>query len=330
MNIDSFRSPTYLDCWFLSGATASGKTRVGLELAERLNAEIVALDSMTVYRHMDIGTAKPEPSERGRVPHHMIDIINPDQDFSIAAYVAAVQLVVSGIRGRGKEVLFVGGTPLYLKALLRGIFVGPPADWEFRQSVLAEVAEIGTTALMERLRQVDPLTASKLPANDVRRLIRALEVYKLTGQPISHWQTHFDEGEAAAKCRVFVLQWPRPQLHARIETRVEGMFRAGLLDEVEHLRDQFPRLSRTATQAVGYREVLQHLSEGTPLQDAKLQVTRRTRQFAKRQETWFRGISECRFVPCDEQRSSAELARDIAETGLANGSAAFFGGEHEN
>jgi tRNA dimethylallyltransferase len=308
-------STTYLDCWFLTGATASGKTQVGMELARLLNAEIVALDSMTIYREMDIGTAKPSLQDRSRVPHHLIDIVNPDEEYSLAAYVEDVAGVVREIRGRGRQPLFVGGTPLYLKSLLRGIFRGPPADWGFRQAIRAEIDELGVQPLYERLQMVDPLSAAKLPPNDVRRIVRALEVYKLTGQPISHWQSQFEEGVEASKCRVFVLRWPRPELHERINRRVEQMFGGGLLEEVRALREKYGGLSRTAAQAVGYLEVLEHLEHKTTLDRVRSRVAGRTRQFAKRQETWFRGLSECRFIECRTELEAPRIAEEILRSG---------------
>jgi tRNA dimethylallyltransferase len=212
-------------------------------------------------------------------------------------------------------VLFVGGTPLYLKALLRGVDTGPPPDWEFREQVAAEVAEVGVEALHARLAQVDPLAAAKLHPHDQRRIIRALEVYKATHQPLSHRQTHFERGKPAAQTRVFVLHWPRPQLHRRIEARVERMFDIGLVDEARGLIERHPQLSRTALQAVGYRESFALLRGEALLPDTIEQVKIRTRRFARRQETWFRSLSECRVVTLDETSDSPTIARQIAEQG---------------
>lgn len=296
------------DCWFLSGPTASGKTAIGLELAEQLNAEIVSMDSMAIYRGMDIGTAKPTHAERSRIPHHLTDIVDPDKEYSLASYIEAARESVAEIRQRGKEVLFVGGTPLYLKALLRGIFDGPPADWDFREQVQADIDQSGVAELHERLKQVDPLSASKLPPGDVRRIIRALEVYKLTGRPISHWQMQFDEGAPAESGRVFVLQWPRELLHRRIADRVDDMLARGLISEIQELKVKYASLSRTASQAVGYREGLAHLELGTDLETTIEKIKTRTRRFAKRQGTWFRSLSECRMI----DRSAHTDAKAVA------------------
>jgi tRNA dimethylallyltransferase len=301
-------------CWYLTGPTAAGKTRVGLELARRLNAEILSLDSMAIYRGMDIGTAKPTRAERAEVPHHLIDIVDPDQEYSLAQYVAAAEAAAADVRRRGREVLFVGGTPLYLKALLRGIFDGPPADWDFRKQVEEEADRVGTAALHERLGQVDPLTAARLHPHDRRRIIRALEVYRLTGKPISHLQTQFDEGRLPEDCRVFVLDWPRDALYRRIETRVDQMMEIGLVAEVQRLTARYTTLSRTAAQAAGYREVIQHLSGEYPLEEAVQKIRTRTRQLAKRQGTWFRSLQECRRVEQTDEKDPRNVAQEILVT----------------
>ncbi|MCP4813892.1 MAG: tRNA (adenosine(37)-N6)-dimethylallyltransferase MiaA [Planctomycetaceae bacterium] len=289
-------TPPATDCWYVTGPTASGKTEIGLQLAQRLDAEVISLDSMAVYQQMDIGTAKPTTQQRQVVPHHLLDVVSAEMDFSLSQYVNEAHLAIDRIRQAGRQVLFVGGTPLYLKSLLRGIYEGPPADWEFREQIEKELEAAGVESLHQRLAQVDPLTAHRLHPHDKRRIIRALEVHKITGQPISHQQEQFDEGQPAEKCRVFVLGWPRPVLHSRIEKRVEAMFAAGLVEEVEKLLEQYQSLSRTASQAVGYREVIEMLQQGTSLEATIERVTIRTRQFARRQETWFRSLSECRRI----------------------------------
>ncbi len=341
--------PRFADCWFLTGPTASGKSVVALELAERIGAEIISLDSMAVYRKMDIGTAKPTPDQRARVPHHMIDIVDPDEEFSVATYVEGAARCVEQITQRGHTALFTGGTPLYLKSLLRGMFEGPPADWDFRNAIQRELKEVGVEALHQRLAQIDPLSADKLPPTDVRRIIRALEVYKITNRPISHWQMQFDDGIPAEQCRVFVLAWPRPILHQRISDRVDAMFAEGLVHEVRDLQQSFEALSRTAMQAVGYREVMQFLasqerlaqagpaldSYPTPkstvpaapgnrgpeivnLSQAIERVKTRTRRFAKRQETWFRSLTECRFMAQQSEQPAAQVAETIVATASAS------------
>jgi tRNA dimethylallyltransferase len=303
--------PATADCWFLSGPTASGKTRIGIKLAERLGAEILSLDSMAIYRRLDIGTAKPSAEERQRVPHHLIDLVEPHEEFSLASYIAAAERQVAEIRSRGREPLFVGGTPLYLKALLRGIFEGPPADWPLRRQLETEIEQQGCEALHRRLAAVDPEAARRLHPNDARRIIRALEVYEKTGQPISRLQRQFEVGRPAEACRVFVLQWPRPELHCRINQRVDAMLAAGLVEEVRSLVASGQQFSRTASQALGYREVFEHLAGQRDLAETIELVKTRTRQFAKRQETWFRSLSECRPIAMASERSIDDVVEEI-------------------
>jgi tRNA dimethylallyltransferase len=307
----------FADCWFLTGATAVGKTRVGLALARRLGAEIIALDSMTVYRGMDIGTAKPTAEERAEMPHHLLDIVEPADEYSVAQYVAAAVQTASEIRARGRQVLFVGGTPLYLKSLLRGLFDGPPANWELRHEIEDELIEVGQSALFERLQQVDPVAASTIHPHDTRRLIRALEVYRATGEPLSHQQTEFEEGRAADECRVFVLRRERGELHRRIEGRVKAMIDSGLVDEVRRLTAGGRQLGRTAGQAVGYREALGFLTGEYAEHTMIERIKTRTRRFAKRQGTWFRSLSECRFVDIAGEIDAAALADRIGGAGEA-------------
>jgi tRNA dimethylallyltransferase len=304
-------APPLADHWFLTGPTAAGKTALALQLAERLNAEILSMDSMAVYRGLDIGTAKPTLDERQRVPHWLIDLIEPDQEFSVAQYLAAAEKVAAEVVSRGRQVLFVGGTPLYLKALLRGIFEGPPADWEFRRRTLAEGERQGQDWLHQRLAEVDPLAARRLHARDVRRVVRALEVFEKTGRPISDWQRQFDRARPAGECRVFVLEWPRDELYTRIDRRVDAMFTSGIVAEAVGLLSCGKRLGRTARQALGYHEVLEHLDGERDLAETIELVKTRTRQFAKRQITWFRSLSECRWVSMSSGVEPAAQAEAI-------------------
>jgi tRNA dimethylallyltransferase len=301
------------DCWFLAGPTASGKTAVGIELARLVGGEILSLDSMAVYRGLDLGTAKPSLQEREAVPHHLLDLVEPTDDFSVAQYIDAARRAVREILDRGRRPIFVGGSPLYLKALLRGLFDGPPADWSLRGE-LAEVARReGTSALHARLAKVDPAAAARLHPNDARRLIRALEVYHRTGKPISSLQTQFSFSSTGDKQPlVFVLDWPRAELHRRINERVEAMFAAGWIDEVQTLLAGGRSLGRTASQAVGYREILEHLAGSRPLAETKELIKQRTRQFAKRQLTWLRSLPECRWIAVQEPFDAAAVAKQIA------------------
>jgi tRNA dimethylallyltransferase len=319
---------TFHDCWFLTGATAVGKTAVGIALAHRIDAEIISLDSMAIYRGMDIGTAKPSAAERAAVPHHLIDIVDPTDEYSVAQYVDAAATTVADIRTRGRQPLFVGGTPLYLKSLLRGLFEGPPANWQLRHEIEAELVHVGQQALYDRLAQVDPVAASHIHPHDTRRLIRALEVFRATGEPISHQQLQFEEGRPADGCRVFVLRRKREELHARIEGRVEAMIDAGLVDEARRLvvtggspvtsataEPAVATLGRTARQAVGYREALAYLASECSHEEMVARIKARTRRFAKRQGTWFRSLSECRFVDIAGDTDAAAIADSIATAG---------------
>ena len=301
------------NCWFLTGATASGKSKTSLELAKLVGAEIISLDSMAIYRGMDIGTAKPPVEDRGDVPHHLIDIRDPNETFSTSQYRDASLETIEQIRSRGKEVLFVGGTALYLKALLRGMFEGPPADWEFRKKVEKEVEESGGEFLHERLQMVDPVAAHNIHPNDHRRIIRALEVFTTTGKPISHWQMEFDDPTPAQQCRVFAIRHPREILHQRIEQRVGAMFESGLIDEVRGLLEKHGELSHTAAQAVGYREVIEHLNGDHTEDETRELVLVRTRRFARHQETWFRNLTECRWVDLEVDFDPAAVASQIVK-----------------
>lgn len=304
-------------CWFLTGPTASGKTEVALALARLIDAEIVAMDSMTLYRGMDIGTAKPTPAQRAEVPHHLLDILEPHEEFSVAQYLDAARQALRAIESRRRRTLFVGGTALYLKSLLRGVFKGPGADWALRAELVRQAAEQPPGWLHAQLAAVDPPSAERLHPNDHRRLIRAIEVFRITGVPISSHQRQFEYALPAERCRVFVLQWPRDILHRRIDARVDTMIAAGLAAEVSEVHSacaqQGRTMSRTAMQALGYREMTAHLRGRCNLAEAVAAVKAHTRQFAKRQETWFRSLSECRFVPMDERSGTDQIAQLIAE-----------------
>ncbi len=303
--------PFATDAWFLSGATAVGKSAVGLALAQRLGAEIISMDSMALFRGMDIGTAKPTRAERGRIPHHLIDVAAPHEDFSLAQYLDAAKQVAIEIKARSRRVLFVGGTPLYLKGLLRGVFEGPTADWDFRRAVMAEATSREPDWMHKKLAEVDPIAAARLHPNDARRIIRALEVFEKTGQTISSLQQQFERGLPADACRVFVLDRPREELHARIDCRVDAMFADGLVDEVRQLLTHSPEMSRTARQAVGYAEVIDYLHDEHDLTATITLVKTHSRQLAKRQATWFRSLSECRFMPLVGEVDAEAVAEQI-------------------
>ncbi len=301
----------FADAAILTGPTGSGKSAVALELAERLNAEIVCMDSMTLYRGMDIGTAKPTADEQARVPHHLLDVLDPWESGSVAWWLDRAAEACRQIRGRGKCPLFVGGTPFYLKAVRHGLFDAPPVDPAIRPRLEADAARIGNAAMHRRLAEVDAKTARRLHPNDVRRVVRALEVFESTGRPISDLQLTWDT-PAATRIPCVYLDWPRDELCRRIDARVTAMLSAGWVDEVARLR-QLPRpLSKEASAALGYRELLSHPA-GTVVSEELAETIRlRTRQFAKRQLTWFRNLSDC--LPIDPRQSGlvCEVAAMLA------------------
>jgi tRNA dimethylallyltransferase len=257
------------------------------------------MDSMTLYRGMDIGTAKPGAEERRRVPHHLLDVLDPWESASVAWWLEQAAARVREIEARGMRVLFVGGTPLYLKALCYGLFDGPPADEALRQRLTDEAEHTGRAALHARLAQVDPATAARLHPNDVRRVVRALEVWELTDRPISAWQQQWSAGETPGN-QVLWLDLPRDELYARINARVEQMITAGLVDEVRGLRRLCRPLSREASQALGYKELFDYLDGRATLAEAVERIQTRSRNLAKRQLTWFRHLPGCR--PVDRER----------------------------
>jgi len=297
----------------LTGPTASGKSAIAIELARQINGEILSLDSIAVYQKMDIGTAKPSLEEQQEIPHHLIDLVEPNQDYSVACYLDAAHRAVKEIRSRGRTPIFVGGTPMFLKGILRGFNPGPPADWEFRKAVEADLERYGIESLKQRLVQVDPLAASRIHASDTRRMIRALEYARITGTPISHQQTQFDSTRNADECNVFGLAWSRETLHLRINQRVDAMFELGLIEEVKSLLREYNHLSRTASQAVGYREVIDGIEQRQSNDWMRENVAAHTRQLARRQETWFRSFQEITAIPMLEDFDCSTLASHLRE-----------------
>lgn len=280
----------------LTGPTGSGKSAVALALAERIGAEIVAMDSMTVYRGMDIGTAKPSHADRARVPHHLIDVLDPWESANVAWWLDRASDSVRAIAARGRRVMFVGGTPLYLKALLFGLFDGPPADPELRRTLEEQARRDDGAGLRRRLGEVDAVTAARLHPNDLKRIVRALEVWELTGQPMSPWQREWDRSPGQLPHAVWIDR-PRAELHARINARVTQMISAGWLEEVRRMRSPPRPLSREAGQALGYPELFAHLDGRADLESTMERIRARSRQFAKRQLTWFRNMPELRPIP---------------------------------
>lgn len=293
------------------GPTATGKTDVGVLLAEALGAEIISADCMAVYRGMDVGTAKPTPEQQRRVRFHLIDVCNPDEHFSVARFQQMALEAIGHIRQRGALPLVVGGTGLYVKALLDGFHIPPAAANEaLRQQLWQEARRLGSATLHARLQQVDPQAASRIHPNDAVRIIRALEVYHLTGRPISQWQQRQPPAEVG-RARRFGLTLSRELLYRRINERVERMIAQGWLDEVRRLLEAGYDPHLPAMRSLGYAELVQVVQGKLPLQQAIALIQRETRRFAKRQLTWFRADKQIEWV--DASQGADETARQILE-----------------
>jgi tRNA dimethylallyltransferase len=274
---------------FLTGPTAVGKTAVALALAHRFGAEIVSADSMQVYRGMDIGTAKPTPAERAAVPHHLIDVVEVSERFDVARYVALAHAAIADIQHRGRTPLIVGGTGLYLRALTEGLSEAPDADPALR----AELEALGREPVLDELRRADPEAAARIGPHNFRRLVRALEICRLTGRKSSDLRRQWDRSRPPL---MHGLERDRADLYARCDARVEAMFRAGLVDEVRSLLPRGLAENITARQALGYKEVIAHLRGEATLEETVEMVKTRTRQFAKRQLTWFRHQARVEWI----------------------------------
>lgn len=277
--------------WVVTGPTAAGKTALALDLAERLGLEILSMDSMAVYRRMDVGTAKPTAAERERVPHHLVDLIDPDETFDTARWCEAAAAALTEVQARGRGALFVGGTPLYLMAFFKGMVQGPAADPELRAALAArEAAEPG--ALHAELTVKDPTAAARIHPRDERRLVRALEFLQLTGQPISSQQDHFESAEWQRPCRIVAIQRQRDDLHARVRARTEAMLDRGLLGETEAI-EQAGGFSRTAGAAIGYAECRDFLrGRYKDREELRNRIRRSTHRLIRRQTTWLRRLRE--------------------------------------
>lgn len=306
--------------WILTGPTASGKTDVALQIAESIGAEIVSADSMLVYRGMDIGTEKPSRTARNTIPHHLIDIVEPWEEYSVGQYVKDLEEVISKLYQQGKPCMVVGGTALYLKAIVDGLFEGPPADWEYRDYLRSVAEEKGSEYLHKTLIEVDPEIAAKLHSNDQKRVIRALEVYKTTGQRISSFQTQFGHKNPKYDCLIVALEHDRDILYQRIEARIDRMLLRGLIDEVRTLLHNPSGLSKQASQALGYKEIINYFSGKYTLYEAIEVMKKRTRWFAKRQMTWFRSFSGIHWVPVSPDNDIIRLSERVLEqfTGKVN------------
>jgi tRNA dimethylallyltransferase len=271
---------------FLVGPTASGKSTLALALAEKLGGEIISVDSMQVYRGLDIGTAKPSAAEQSRVRHHLIDVVELTEAFDAAKFVAHARIAENDIRARGRVPIFCGGTGLYFKAYLEGLGDAPPSDAKVR----AELEATPLTDLLQELQQRDPVTFQRIDKQNPRRVVRALEVIRLTGEPFSQQRAGWSSPSALnpQPSTIFGLHRSPPDLHARINARVDEMFSRGLVEETRQLLPLGLEQNRTAMQAIGYRQVVEHLRGERSLAETIELVKVKTRQFAKRQMTWFK------------------------------------------
>jgi len=282
--------------WLVSGPTASGKSALALELAERHGMEILSMDSMALYRRMDIGTAKPSAAERQRVPHHLVDLVEPSEEFDTARWCQAAAQAVEAVRARGRKPLFVGGTPLYLMAFFKGLMDTPPADAALRDELARRERE-QPGCLHEELSGKDPVAAARIHRRDERRLVRALEVIAVTGKRISEQQDHFESPQWLRPCRIVALNRSREDLHERVKARTQQMLAAGLVEEVRMIL-QSGGFSRTAGAAIGYAECVDWL-RGRYKDEVELRniIRRNTHKLIRRQLTWLRRLREVRWLP---------------------------------
>lgn len=291
----------------LVGATASGKTALSLAVGQALGCEILCMDSMQIYRRMDIGTAKPTASERALLPHHLLDLVEPDAGFSVAEYVTQAHQTIRQVIDRGHIPMLVGGTGLYLRGLsLPMDYGGLPSDPAVRAALQDQLEKNGPEKLHECLQSVDPITAARLHPNDTRRVIRALEIHQLTGEPMSAHQTPTD-ADAPYDFQLYAIDWPRAELHARINLRVDQMMEEGLLDEVEALLRSGIDSSMQSMQGLGYKELIPVIQGRADLKDAVEQIKTGTRNYARRQLIWFRRDKRIRWLPSDQLKTAKNM-----------------------
>jgi tRNA dimethylallyltransferase len=301
----------------LAGPTATGKSEIALLLAEQLGGEIISVDSMQVYRGMDIGTAKPGPGERRRVPHHLIDVVDLANTFDAAQFARLAHKAVEEIRGRNRLPILCGGTGLYFRAFLEGLGDSPAADPMLR----AQLEATPMSDLLQELKERDPATFEKIDHENPRRVVRALEVIRLTGKPFSvqraAWASSTGDPNSQSATFIGLLREPE-DLHSRIAARVERMFRLGLVEEVRQLLQCGLAQNRNAVQAIGYRQVVEYLGGERSLTETVELVKIRTRQFAKRQITWFRQQAQLQWIECAPEDTLESLAAEIAQIWTTN------------
>ncbi|HUO87354.1 MAG TPA: tRNA (adenosine(37)-N6)-dimethylallyltransferase MiaA [Thermoanaerobaculia bacterium] len=287
------------------GPTASGKSDLGMKVAAEVGGEIVNADALQVYRGLDIGTAKPTAEERRAVPHHLLDLLEPEERFSAGEFARLGRQAIAEIRRRGCLPIVVGGSGFYLQALFEGLSPLPPADPELRRQLAERAADEGVDVLHAELVAVDPATARRLPAADVQRVVRALEVALSTGRPLSQWIADRPAGRDPLPSVRIALTLPRALLYDRIASRVAQMLSQGWVEEVRGLLDRGLDPDAPAFQAIGYRQIVRHVRGDWDLDTAAAETVRATRRFAKRQLTWFRGDPEVRWF--DPRQLSAGI-----------------------
>jgi tRNA dimethylallyltransferase len=295
------------------GVTASGKARLGHELARALDGEIISVDSMKVYRRMDIGTAKPSGEAQQQVRYHLIDVVEPSESFSVGLFLDRALAAIEDLRGRGKTVVAVGGTALYIKALLYGLFEGPGGDEHIRAELREKAAAEGWAPLHAQLSRIDPEAADRINPNDARRIIRALEVYRLTGKPISSLQRQFEAGPPRHDWTLIGVRREKAVESRRINARVKKMIDLGLVDEVRSLLAEEKPLSKQARCAIGYAEIIEHLEGRMSLEDATELVKQNTRRLAKGQRTWFKTFREVRWIDAGAEEPAENVIERAKE-----------------
>lgn len=294
------------------GVTASGKGKVAFELAKALSAEIVSIDSMKVYRRMDIGTAKPGKQARGQVKYHLLDVVEPNENFSVGRFLELAEQAVENITAQSKPVIAVGGTALYIKALLYGLFEGPGSNEKIRMQLRKQAEEQGLIELHQQLEDIDPVAADNIHPNDAKRIIRALEVYKITGKPISSLQRQFNADKPRGDWTVIGLRRAKDLESKRINARVKKMTELGLVDEVASLLAEDKPLSKQARCAIGYAEIIEHLSGKTNFEDAVELIKKNTRRLAKGQRTWFRTFREVNWLDIEQDEPLVSILNRVA------------------
>lgn len=303
--------PREIPLLVIVGPTAVGKTEIAVLVAERLGGEIVSADSMAIYRGMDIATAMPTPEQRARVPFHLIDFVNPGDSYSVAQFQRDADRAIRDIHGRGMLPMLVGGTGFYVQAVVeRLVFPTGPGDREIRRRLEETARRIGSEALHERLKQVDPRSAERIHPRDTKRIVRALEVYELTGRPVPVRRMVDDAPRIQYNTCEVGLNRPRDCIYERINLRVDSMFERGLVEEVRKLREEGVPESAQAMQALGVRQVIRHLRGELSLAEAIELTKRDTRRYAKRQLTWFRRHGRVRWVNIDanlDEQGAADL-----------------------